>query len=356
MTLQGPIWLGLDAGGTACRWVAVDVHRTVVAQGQVGGFSGLNLGSAAQRTTLDQALRDLAAGLATGLAADAADSANSADAVSHAGAPDDSRRHLAGVYAGITGVSESESAMARELAALLAQALQVRADRVQCHSDMDIAFRAAQEPGQGYLIYAGTGSIATFFDAEGTWHRAGGRGFVLGDEGGGYWIAREALSAIWRREDELPGQWVNSPMARCIFSRLGGADWALTRQFVYGRERGEVGRLALAVAEAAEFGDAEAAALLRRAGIELGRLAAVLHRRFGPRPVVAAGRVLLLHPLVAQGLRAALPSDCPLEVRQIEPALAAAQRARTLWGSALNPAPSPVLTPPPGQDPGGDAA
>lgn len=120
-------------------------------------------------------------------------------------------------------------------------------------------------------------------------------------------------------------------MARCLFAQLGGSDWASTRQFIYGRDRGEVGRLALAVAEAAELGDAEAASLLRRAGIEIGRLGAVLHRRFGPKPVVAAGRVLLLHPLVGQGVRAGLPAECPLELKQIDPSLAAARRAWALW-------------------------
>lgn len=309
MVHQGVIYLGLDAGGTACRWTAVDAQGQLRAQAQVGGFSGMSLASEAGRAQLGQALHDLAASLAQQLPT----------------------HRVAGVYAGITGVSDPQAASALELAGLLAARLNTSAQQVQCHSDMDIAFRAAHEPGGGYLVYAGTGSIASFIDEDGVWHRAGGRGFVLGDEGGGYWIAKEALSTIWRREDEWPGQWVESPMARCLFARMGGSDWASTRQFIYGQDRGEVGRLALAVAEAAELGDAEAALLLRRAGIEIGRLGAVLFRRFGPKPVVAAGRVLLLHPLVGQGVRAGLPAECPLELRQIDPSRAAAQRACRLW-------------------------
>ena len=305
-----PLFLGLDAGGTACRWTAIDAQGAVQGQGQAEGFSGMSLATTAGRLQLEQALRDIAAAL-------------------QAQWP---TAHVLGLYAGITGVSDPQSPVALEIALRLALALKVPADRVQCHSDVDIAFRAAHEPGAGYLVYAGTGSIASYIDESGVWHRAGGRGFVLGDDGGGYWIAKEALSMLWRREDERPGQWVESPLARCLFARMGGSDWATTRQFVYGRDRGEVGRLALAVAEAAEFGDAEAAHLLRRAGIEIGRLGAVLWRRFGPKPVVAAGRVLLLHPLVAQGVRAGLPLQCPLESRQIDPARAAAHRARAIWG------------------------
>lgn len=312
MVHQGVIWIGLDAGGTACRWTALDFHGRVAGQGQTGGFSGMSLSSATARARLNETLLDLVNTVTAALPG----------------------ARVGGVYAGVTGVSDAMAAPSLELAVLVAQALQAPVMRVQCHSDMDIAFRAAHEPGAGYLVYAGTGSIATYIDEDGVWHRAGGRGFVLGDEGGGYWIAKEALSTIWRREDERPGQWVESPMARCLFARMGGADWASTRQFIYAGERGEVGRLALAVAEAAELGDAEAALLLRRAGIEIGRLGAVLHRRFGPKPVVAAGRVLLLNPLVGQGVRAGLPPECPLELRQIDPSIAAARRARALWEGA----------------------
>jgi N-acetylglucosamine kinase-like BadF-type ATPase len=310
MVHQGVIFIGLDAGGTACRWTAVDTGGQVQAQAQVTGFSGMNLASEAGRLQLSQALDELRSSMGQRLALN----------------------QVHGVYAGVTGVSEPQAAASRELAGMLARALNAPQDGVQCHSDMDIAFRAAHEPGGGYLVYAGTGSIASYIDEAGVWHRAGGRGFVLGDEGGGYWIAKQALATIWRREDDWPGQWVESPMARCLFARMGGTDWASTRQFIYGRDRGEVGRLALAVAEAADLGDAEAASLLRRAGVEIGRLGAVLHRRFGAKPVVAAGRVLLLHPLVGQGVRAGLPADCPLELKQIDPSMAAAQRARALWG------------------------
>jgi N-acetylglucosamine kinase-like BadF-type ATPase len=288
----------------------VDTGGQLVAQAQAAGFSGMNLASQAGRLQLSQALDELRSSMGQRLGLD----------------------QVRGVYAGVTGVSEPQASASLELAGMLARALNAPQDGVQCHSDMDIAFRAAHQPGGGYLVYAGTGSIASYIDEAGVWHRAGGRGFVLGDEGGGYWIAKQALATIWRREDDWPGQWVESPMARCLFARMGGTDWASTRQFIYGRDRGEVGRLALAVAEAADLGDAEAASLLRRAGVEIGRLGAVLHRRFGAKPVVAAGRVLLLHPLVGQGVRAGLPMECPLELKQIDPSLAAAQRARALWG------------------------
>ena len=289
MVHQGVIYLGLDAGGTACRWTAVDALGQVLAQAQVGGFSGMSLASEAGRVQLAQALHDLAEHVAQQLPG----------------------RPVAGVYAGVTGVSEPLAATAQTLSGLLAQRLGTSDACVQCHSDMDIAFRAAHEPGAGYLVYAGTGSIASFIDEDGVWHRAGGRGFVLGDEGGGYWIAKEALSTIWRREDEWPGQWVESPMARCLFAQLGGSDWASTRQFIYGGDRGEVGRLALAVAEAnyanLEAGSRPEAVAISRAQLrqaEAGLARAALRPGI---PVRKKARLLIARPKLGRKTESSSP-------------------------------------------------
>lgn len=295
--------VGLDAGGTATRWAALAADGKLQGEGAVDGISGLHLSLPDKRAALAQTLAALHAQLAP-------------------------LGRVAAVYGGITGISDPQGTLTRELNSLIAAALD--GAQVQCHSDMDVAWRAAFDvPGEGFLVYAGTGSIATWLSPAGVLERAGGRGFALGDEGGGYWIAKEALAAVWRREDEQPGAWRDSGLARAVFNQLGGADWARTRAFVYASDRGVVGRLALAVAEAAEFRDPEACALLRRAGQELGRLARVLRARFGAHPVVAAGRVLLLHPLVGEGLQAACPGDCPLTLRQLEPHHAAAKMALT---------------------------
>jgi N-acetylglucosamine kinase-like BadF-type ATPase len=95
-------------------------------------------------------------------------------------------------------------------------------------------------------------------------------------------------------------------MARAVFDHVGGSDWSCSRQFIYSQERGEVGKLALAVAASADS-DPAAAAILHGAGVELARLAQALVARFGPRPVVLAGRASALHPIIAAAMRAALP-------------------------------------------------
>lgn len=292
--------LGLDAGGTQTRWAVADADGRLFGEGHVGGFSGLLLNDPAGRIALAQISHQLAA------------------AVLAHGRP-------VRVMAGVTGLSERPQA--RQMEDLLSQALGLAPSAIRCGSDMDIAYRAAFQPGEGYLLYAGTGSIAAFIDEQGQLQRAGGRGGLLGDEGSGYWIAREALAAVWRAEDDAPGAWQASVLARALFDAMGGHEWSVTRAFVYGADRGAIGRLALAVAEAARQGDPEALALFERAGRELARPLLALLKRFGRRKVAAAGRALQLHPMIAQGLRQALPEGLELRIVHLEPHKSAAIQA-----------------------------
>jgi N-acetylglucosamine kinase-like BadF-type ATPase len=103
-------------------------------------------------------------------------------------------------------------------------------------------------------------------------------------------------------------------MAHEVLEHVGGSDWSHTRQFIYSVDRGEMGKLALAVAAAAGT-DPVALRILQSAGQELGRLARILVARFGLRPVALGGRVFQLHPVIEQACRAAVPGQPPLQVR-----------------------------------------
>ncbi len=273
--------LGIDAGGTQTRWALAAPGGKLVAEGNVPGLSALQMSSAAGRQTVHATFAELAR------------------AVLVNGRP--SR-----VHAGLTGFGGDGELLQRWLAELLG----ISPRAVTLCNDIEIAYLASFRPGEGYLVYAGTGSIGAWIDRDGSFHRAGGRGVVLDDGGGGFWIAREALRHIWRLEDERPGAWEESPMARAVFDHVGGSDWSFSRQFIYGQERGAVGKLALAVAATAGQ-DPAAAAILGEAGRELARLANALIGRFGPRPVALAGRAAELHPIIVESMRAALPADTP---------------------------------------------
>jgi N-acetylglucosamine kinase-like BadF-type ATPase len=269
--------LGIDAGGTETRWALAAPGGAIVAEGRVAGLSALQMGTPHGRDAVRATFAQLAAA-----------------ALVH-GVP-------GRVEAGLTGFGGDSELLQR----WLAEELHLDPAHIHLCSDMEIAYRASFAPGEGYLVYAGTGSIGAFVDARGQFHRAGGRGVVLDDGGGGFWIAKEALRHIWRLEDERPGSWERSPMAHAVFDYVGGADWACSRQFIYGQERGAVGKLALAVAATADR-DPAAAEILRAAGRELARLALALTGRFGPRPVAVSGRAAELHPLIVATMRASLP-------------------------------------------------
>jgi N-acetylglucosamine kinase-like BadF-type ATPase len=289
--------LGIDAGGTETRWALATPAGTIVAEGRVAGLSALQMGTADGRGTVHATFAELAHGVLA------------------AGRP--SR-----VRAGLTGFGGD----GQQLQHWLSELLGVPPHAISFCGDMEIAYLASFAPGAGYLVYAGTGSIGAFIDSDGQFHRAGGRGVILDDGGGGFWIAREALRHVWRNEDERPGCWKQSPMAQAVLEYVGGDDWSQSRQFIYGQERGQVGKLALAVAATADA-DPVAAAILREAGRELARLALALTQRFGPRPVALSGRAAELHPMMVEAMRSSLPQDMALAQVATEAHFAAARLA-----------------------------
>lgn len=307
--LGSGLGVGLDAGGSRTRWAVCNAQGAMLAQGSVAGMSGLQMQSDAGRVALESVLQSLAAAL-------------------HAALPPEAQGQPLALYGGFTGLGAIEDQAAMQT--LLQRHLPLVPGCVTVTHDMDIAYRAAHAPGEGYLVYAGTGSIAAFIDTDGGFHRAGGRGNILGDEGGGYWIAREALAHVWREEDRSPGAWKSSSMAQRLFAAMGGSDWSVSRQWVYGGDRGAMGRLALEVAASAQD-DPFAHALLLRAGAALVTLAQCMLQRFGPRAITFAGRALLLSPLLREGLQTAMPAHVPWRMQaDLEAHCAAARLAVSL--------------------------
>jgi glucosamine kinase len=272
------VCLGLDVGGTAARWAALDAAGGVIAQGESPGFSAAQWGGAAQ-TALEAAVQACAKSVA-------------ARALS-----------VQTVCAGLTGCDGVQA----ELTAFMARQFAVPVQHLRLMSDIELACRAHFAPGQGIVLIAGTGSIAAHLDAQGQLHRAGGRGVLLDDAGGGYWIAREALRAVWRREDEAPGSTHSNVLAQQLFAALGGSDWMHTRHFMAHAARGQMGALAVAVAQAAQLGDAQALALLQQAGAELRRLLRAMTQRVGEQPVALCGRAFDLHAAIEAAVRQAQP-------------------------------------------------
>lgn len=271
--------LGLDCGGSSSKWCVLDEAGLLLAEGRAAPLGGLDLLEGRRETALGTLGEIAGQARAWG---------------------------VGGAWAGVTGLSAG-SAEAAELARALADGLGLPPARVRVESDLDLAYRAHLAPGEGVLVYAGTGAIAYHLTAAGEVLRAGGHGPLLGDEGGGFFLGRAALRALLAHA-ERSGQAASGPLAAAVFGRVGGADWPAIRRYAYGGGRSAVAALAPLVGEAARAGDPLALAILDAAGDALAELArALLDRLGGPLPVVLAGGALRVHERLVARCRAALP-------------------------------------------------
>src|SRR5205814_6281717 len=188
LTPSSPIFLGADAGGS---------HTAVV------------LGSPAQ--VLGRADGPGAAMRPGGAAASAAVLADTARrAAAQAGIP------LPGDAAVVGAAGAGRRQEQAELEAALVEAGVAR--RVRVLADGEVALTTAFARGPGVLVNAGTGSIAYARAPDGEIHRAGGYGWQLGDEGGGYWLGRRALELAGRAQD---GRGEGSTLLARLLAALG---------------------------------------------------------------------------------------------------------------------------------------
>lgn len=289
-----PVGLGIDGGGSATRWALGDAGGVLIARGELPGISG-HLFRPAETSRL------------------AAVAASLRVAIGEA--------RPACVVAGITGIS-ADTAEAATAATILGRAIGLDAGRVRVMDDMWLAYHAAFRPGEGHVVYAGTGSIGLHIREDGSVLRVGGRGWIVDDAGSAAWIGREALKLVWRRLDEDPGA-AGTALSRALSAAIGDCSWEAVRAYVYGGGRTEMAALARSVAAA---DDADARAILTGAGRELARLAMILVRRVGARPVALLGRAASLHPAIAEGFRAAAP-DIDMRLTALDAAGAAARLA-----------------------------
>jgi N-acetylglucosamine kinase-like BadF-type ATPase len=295
--------LGIDAGGTATRWRLVDRDGSCVAQGSVEPLTGHLFSAAAEERA-----KRIVAGMA--------------HAVSQTGRPD-------GIVAGITGLTRDTPAEAT-MRGLFAEAFGLPESRIFVAEDMWIAYLSYFALGEGILVYSGTGSIGYYLSPAKEAIRVGGRGNLIDDGGSGFWIAREALKTVLRKEEESPGEGWAAPLGVALAKALGGTEWDVVRSFVYGGDRGRIGLLARAVGEAARQSDEAALGILRDAGRELARLATSLIRRVGPRPVALVGGGSRVHPAIAGAFRQQLPPSVAVISHDVDAALTAARLAATV--------------------------
>jgi N-acetylglucosamine kinase-like BadF-type ATPase len=170
-------------------------------------------------------------------------------------------------------------------------------------------------PGQpGVVIVSGTGSIAYGRNAAGEAARSGGWGYVLGDEGSGYWIGRAALRAVLRAADRRGPE---TRLTRMLLDHFNVTQPQLLLHQVYHPQLkpAAIGALAECVQAAFLQDDPAAVGILRGAADELEASALSVARRLGLMAesfsFILSGGIFRAVPWLGQELSRRLPLAAP---------------------------------------------
>src|SRR5918994_242731 len=162
--------LGIDAGGTKTVCYLADAHGHIVGEGRAGGANLQAHGELEVEKVL-HAVIDQAVG--------------------------DRAILPVAVCLGVAGVDREED---DRVVRGIMRRLGFKSHTLVVN-DALVALVAGAGDDPGVVLIAGTGSIAYGVNTDGYAARSGGWGFVLGDEGSGYWIGRQALTAVVRAAD-----------------------------------------------------------------------------------------------------------------------------------------------------------
>jgi glucosamine kinase len=197
---------------------------------------------------------------------------------------------------------------------------------------------AAAGVTDGIACIAGTGSIAVGVVA-GREERAGGWGYLLGDEGSGYWITRQAVRELADRNDSHRPL---GPLGATVFEATGCPDFTSLFQLWYDRRSPDAwAALAPVVLDGA---DPFARDVTAAAATALAAIVASVHDRLGcpaGLPVLLAGGLLTHHEGLARSTLAALSSSVPSVEASVasEPPVAGAVRLALQAASGTLPGP-----------------
>jgi len=162
------------------------------------------------------------------------------------------------VCLGLSGGGEDKEACTREL---------IHSERYKITHDAEIALSGATAGEPGIIMIAGTGSMAFGRNGRGQNARAGGWGYVFGDEGGAFDLTRRALRAALQFEE---GWGERTGLHRLLLESTGAGNANELLHRFYGQlDRPYIATLASLVTQAAESQDSVAIAILREAAAKL---------------------------------------------------------------------------------------
>jgi N-acetylglucosamine kinase-like BadF-type ATPase len=283
--------MGIDAGGTKTVCLLADERGHVIAESRGGGANLQSAGELEVEKVLHRVMEE---------------------------AIDDRDIRPDAICLGIAGVDREDDANA-------VRGIMRRIGfktRTLVVNDALIALVAGAGDRPGVVVVAGTGSIAYGRNAASQAARAGGWGYLLGDEGGGFWIGRSALMAVVRQFD---GRGPETQLTDLVLGemRLANPTELVHAVYVRGLHRFAIAGIAPVVQRAMDLGDAVAADIVSRAAAELSSAASSVIARLEMRgdvfPTVLAGGVFRGVPSLIDLMAAKVAEVAPRsDVRRLD--------------------------------------
>ena len=160
--------IGVDAGGTGTRAVAMSSQGVVVGRGVGGPGNPTSHDMSVAIGSIVTAVRGALAGL--------------------------DPAHVAQVLIAMAGGMASRAAQTRGAFVTALADVGVRGG-VHIRPDVEAAFADGTEDPDGYVLVAGTGAAACEIVDRRLVRHVDGNGWLLGDDGGGFWLGQQAMRA-----------------------------------------------------------------------------------------------------------------------------------------------------------------
>jgi N-acetylglucosamine kinase-like BadF-type ATPase len=159
--------------------------------------------------------------------------------------------------------------------------------------DLEVAFASGTPEADGAVLVAGTGAAAGSLTGRRLTRTADGHGWLLGDDGSGFWLGREAVRATLRTLEAgaEPGALVDSVLRELDVARTVGRDRQRDRviHVVNSRPGVQLSALAPLVTAAYRSGDPQALSIVERAAAALQATLGLIRDPAETTPIVLAG-------------------------------------------------------------------